>query len=171
MPFQKGHAGFPRRTALVAVEIEEESEPLPIRRFMPADVDDWLIERLNAAWGRRDWRALIQANASSNDVLLITNDSAALCAVRTRHLMAGVPEVHEVFAFSRYARLAQDGSGNWTIPDESALKALVDLYRRAREWKTEMGAVGMVVCKCSDLTVSDLKRYNWKGTRNLLDIQ
>jgi hypothetical protein len=175
MPFQKGHPVYPRRTNLVAVEDSIERDPLPIQRFTVDMVDQWLIERINAAWPDRKWserdlRGRIADLARSNDVLLITNGSAVLCAVRTPHLMAGVAEVHEVFAFSRSARPSPDGSGKWRIPDTDALAALVDLYRRAREWKTEMGAVGMVACKCSDLGASDIRRYSWRGTETLVAI-
>ena len=171
MPFQKGHAGFPRRTALAEVEIIDEYEPPPIRRFIAEIAEDWLISRLTDVWGKRDWRARLADLSRSNDVLLITNGDAVLCVARSPHLMSGIPDVKEVFGFSRYARLAQDGSGNWTIPDPVAVKGLVDLYRRAREWKIEMGGGGMIAGVCSDLTVSDIKRYNWKGTKHVLEIR
>ena len=143
-------------------------EPLPIMRLTPEMVDDWLLGRLAATWPMRSpgyWRDRIADLSRSNDVLLITNGAAVLCAIRMPHLMSGIPEVTEIFVFSRAAQPTEEGI---SIPEEHH-GPVVELYHRAREWQIEMGASRMVIGRCSDLTVGEMRRY-LKG-RYLMDVR
>ncbi len=147
-----------RRLAVV-----EEGEALPDlpqpRRWQIADLDPWLLERLNNRWlaTEQTWRGKLAGYAASNEFLFITNGAAVLLAETKRHAMTGKPVVMEVFAFARESNFKHDV---WGLEDVSGFGAMAlrALYRQMREWAKDMDATRVYSGICADLPPSVLRQ-------------
>lgn len=143
--------GRPTNAELAARVVTPENMPTaaivsPSHRWQLADLDAWLLGRLQDRWGgdERYWRGKLAGYAAANEFLFITNDDGVVLAEQRRHPMSGVPVVYEIFAFAR---------GD----EASALRLLRPLYRQMQEWAKAMSATRWYVGICSDVLPSTLK--------------
>jgi hypothetical protein len=135
-------------------------------------VDDWLRERIKDMWPtlpEAQWMSRLASFAASNEFLFVTNGRGVLCAEQKPHAMTMRPLVIEVFAWSRGARLANDGTGDWTVPERSDQVALAQLYRYARDWMRSMKGFRFIAGTCSDLSPGVL--LNLTDGRYMVDIR
>ncbi len=152
-------------------------QPVPVgevRRFVPADIDQWLLSRVSDRWAEfseATWRNRLASIAVSNGFLFVTNERCVLLMTAMgSHAMTGKPIVMEVFAFSRDARWSEDVS-NWVIdPKKTAdgITAMSAIYRAGKNWMKGMSATRMIVGTCSDMAPSVIK--NAAGGYYVVDV-
>jgi hypothetical protein len=140
----------------------------PVRRLVQADIDEWLLGRLESRWpdlfSPATWRAKFGSWISGNDFLCVTNDRCVLLMQKdAAHAVTGKAVVKEVFALSRdaYKVLDEKGvwTGNWTInrDDNEGRAALTALYRAGLEWTNGMRGARTITGTCSDFPPSTIK--------------
>jgi hypothetical protein len=140
------------RSRLAVVE-EDLSQP---RRWELADLDDWLLGRLNHRWGDLSWRGKLAGFSANNDFLFITNEDAVLLATAWRDPLTNKQFVMERFAFAREADVKNDvynvavGSHG-----EAAIHAL---HLHMAGWGKAMGANRVYMGICCDILPSTLRQ-------------
>ena len=139
-----------------------------VTRWTVADLDDWIVKRLNDRWPGRQWQAPLQSYSTSNDCLFIKNDVGVMLFTNmARHIIHNRPVVIEVFAFCRHSR-TDVRTNNWVVPEEYR-EQMYELYRHALEWGKGMKAARVIFCCCSDVVPSALKLH-MRGGDYLVDI-
>lgn len=141
--------------------VESEVVAPPVRRFLPTDVDEWFMGRLQQRWPGyppQTWMGKFRQFSESNEHLCVTNEKAVLLMFEMKHAMTGKPVLFETLAWARGAVLNRL-TGNWDIEEKSEdWDAIIALYRYANEWRRSMGGVRMVLGSCSDMAPSRIAR-------------
>ena len=130
------------------------SVPTP-RRFVMADLDAWMLERLIHRRGGTEayWRGYLPSVIASNDSLFITNGEAVLLATVLRLPTVMKPIAFEVFAFARAADCRDDVYNVDTLYE----RHLRRLYQQMLEWAKGLGAVARIGGLGSDILPHRLK--------------
>ena len=145
-----------------AETIEADEATGEIRRFSLADMPEWgpwLADRLSGhypGFSRSHWENRIKLFMGGNDCLFIRNDKAVLLVSAAPRLLDGRIIVLEVFALSRDASPQYGGDVRLPALRDPSHRALMQLYRAAREWARSQKAARMFVGQCSDLTIKFL---------------
>lgn len=126
--------------------------PGPTRHFTPDMIDDWLLGRLEKVWpGRTEayWRGRFGGFLQSNDYLMLCNDRAVMVAERKMHPITSAATVWVLFCWSRDTL-----PGEWL--EKSKVMPMIELYRGARRWLTDMNGERMLCGLCDDLRYDHL---------------
>lgn len=131
----------------------------PVRRWLAADIDTWLLGRLCEQWPsitEAMWRSRLVSFTRSNDCLFVCNDRGVLMASLRLNPVTLKQAVVECFAFSRDADKV---AGEWAAKVNSKAEAgLLELYRAMIEWGHGLKAGEAFAGLVSDISNATLRK-------------
>jgi hypothetical protein len=158
MPFEKGHAPFPRRAVVETETLERETTqfsppPIIVSRFLLADAmsprGQWLVDRLVAKWPHLSpatFSGRLRAWIGSNSHYLTKTPHGVGLSRIVRTELDALPIAEEVFLFLEEPKEHKYDREGFAI------------YRDTGKWAKSLGASRYIIDRNSDCVSNEIAR-------------